>query len=89
MFPACSAPDEKDRRHLAYVSGKGDEHAARKDTALSRAKTLTQLHAELAGKIEGNRNHGDQLRAQMVLVEAVLKMLEADFNVRAIGPKSP
>jgi hypothetical protein len=84
MFPACSAPDEKDRRHLAYVSGKGDEHAARKD-ALSRAKTLAQLHAELAGKIEGNRNHGDQL----VLVEAVLKMLEADFNVRAIGPKSP
>ena len=50
-------------------------------------KTLTQLHAELAGKIEGNRKHGDKLRAQMVQVEAVMKMLEPEFNVRAISAK--
>jgi hypothetical protein len=28
--------------------------------------TLTQLHAELAGKIETNRKAGDKLRSQMV-----------------------
>jgi hypothetical protein len=49
--------------------------------------TLTQLHAELAGKIETNRQSGDKLRAQMVQVEAVIKMLEPEFNVRAISAK--
>jgi len=49
--------------------------------------TLTQLHAELAGKIEGNRKTGDRLRAQMVQVEAVIKMLSPDFNLGRISPK--
>src|SRR5258707_4117999 len=49
--------------------------------------TLTQLHAELAGKIETNRNHGDKLRAQMVQVEAVIKMLAPDFSVASIAAK--
>jgi len=49
--------------------------------------TLSQLHAELAGKIEGNRKSGDKLRAQMVQVEAVMKMLDPDFNARAISAK--
>lgn len=49
--------------------------------------TLTQLHAELAGKIEGNRKSGDKLRSQMVQVEAVMKMLDPDFNARAISAK--
>src|ERR1700733_6832540 len=49
--------------------------------------TLTQLHAELAGKIETNRKSGDKLRAQMVQVEAVIKMLAPDFNVSRIAPK--
>src|SRR5579872_4525216 len=49
--------------------------------------TLTQLHAELAGKIETNRKSGDKLRAQMVQVEAVIKMLSPDFNVSRIAPK--
>src|SRR5258708_16741922 len=49
--------------------------------------TLTQLHAELAGKIETNRNHGDKLRAQMVQVEAVIKMLAPDFSVAGIAAK--
>jgi hypothetical protein len=35
--------------------------------------TLTQLHAELAGNIESNRKSGDQLGAQMVQVEAVIR----------------
>jgi hypothetical protein len=42
--------------------------------------TLTQLHAELAGKIEGNRKTGDKLRAQMVQVEAVMKMLDPEIK---------
>jgi hypothetical protein len=49
--------------------------------------TLTQLHAELAGKIETNRKHGDKLRAQMVQVEAVIKMLVPDFSVASIAAK--
>src|SRR5258707_6098220 len=49
--------------------------------------TLTQLHAELAGKIETNRNQGDKLRAQMVQVEAVIKMLAPDFSVAGIAAK--
>jgi hypothetical protein len=49
--------------------------------------TLTENHAELAGKIETNRRPGDKLRSQMVQVEAVMKMLEPDFNARAISAK--
>jgi hypothetical protein len=49
--------------------------------------TLTQLHAELAGKIETNRSQGDKLRAQMVQVEAVIKMLAPDFSVASIAAK--
>lgn len=50
-------------------------------------KTLTQLHAELAGKIDGNRRTGDRLRAQMVQVEAVMKMLDPEVSVRGISAK--
>jgi hypothetical protein len=49
--------------------------------------TLTQLHAELAGKIETNRKSGDRLRAQMMQVEAVMKMLDPEVNLRLIAPK--
>jgi hypothetical protein len=49
--------------------------------------TLARLHAELAGKIETNRKSGDKLRAQMVQVEAVIKMLAPEFNVSRIAPK--
>jgi hypothetical protein len=49
--------------------------------------TLTQLHAELAGKIETNRKSGDKLRSQMVQVEAVMKMLDPEVNLRIIAPK--
>jgi hypothetical protein len=49
--------------------------------------TLTQLHAELAGKIETNRKSGDKLRSQMVQVEAVMNMLDPEFNARAISAK--
>lgn len=48
---------------------------------------MTQLHAELAGKIEGNRKSDDKLRMQMMQVEAVMKMLNPDVNLRAISVK--
>jgi hypothetical protein len=47
--------------------------------------TLTYLHAELAGKIGTNRKSGDKLCGQMVQVEAVIKVLEPDFQCPA-GP---
>ncbi|MCU1250010.1 MAG: hypothetical protein JWQ49_3039 [Edaphobacter sp.] len=49
--------------------------------------TLTQLHAELAGKIETNRKSGDKPRSQMVQVEAVMKMLDPEFSARSISAK--
>jgi hypothetical protein len=49
--------------------------------------TITQLHAELAGKIETNSKSGDKLRSQMVQVEAVMKMLDPEFNAWAISAK--
>jgi hypothetical protein len=50
-------------------------------------QTLTQLHAELGGKIETNRKSGDKLRLQMMQVEAVIKMLRPDFPINRIAPK--
>jgi hypothetical protein len=50
-------------------------------------QTLTQLHAELGGKIETNRKSGDKLRMQMMQVEAVIKMLRPDFPINRIAPK--
>ena len=49
--------------------------------------TLTQLHTGLAGKIETNRKSGDKLRSRMAQVEAVMKMLDPEFNARAISAK--
>jgi hypothetical protein len=49
--------------------------------------TLTQLHAELAGKIKANTKMGETLRAQTLQGEAVIKMLKPGFNVRIIAPK--
>jgi hypothetical protein len=48
--------------------------------------TLTQLHAELAGKIDSNRKSGDKLRMQMMQVEAVIKMLRSDFPSSGLPP---
>jgi hypothetical protein len=49
--------------------------------------TLKQLHAELGGKIETNHKSGNKLRAQMVQVEAVMKMLDPEFSTRGISIK--
>jgi hypothetical protein len=49
--------------------------------------TLSQLHAELAGKFSENRNAGVKIKTAMMQVEAVLQMLQPSFDVRAISAK--
>lgn len=47
--------------------------------------TLEQLHAELGGKILDNKAEAKRLAEAMVHVEAVLKMLQPDYDVRPIA----
>jgi hypothetical protein len=49
--------------------------------------TLGLLHAELAGKLLANKHEAIRLRAAMLQVEAVVKMLEPGFNVASIAAK--
>jgi hypothetical protein len=49
--------------------------------------TLSQLHAELAGKFAENRNAGVKIQTAMMQVEAVLQMLKPDFDIRSIAAK--
>jgi hypothetical protein len=50
-------------------------------------KTLSQLHAELAGKLMDNKRAAIRIRTSMMQVEAVIKMLHPDFNIGKISPK--
>jgi hypothetical protein len=49
--------------------------------------TLSQLHAELAGKLMDNKRAAVKIRTAMMQVEAVLQMLRPDFDVRTISAK--
>jgi hypothetical protein len=49
--------------------------------------TLSQLHAELAGKLMDNKRAAIKIRTAMMQVEAVLQMLRPDFDVRTISAK--
>src|SRR3977135_101833 len=49
--------------------------------------TLSQLHAELAGKFLENHRQGVRLKTAMLQVEAVLQMLQPGFNVQSIAAK--
>src|SRR5450756_1680711 len=49
--------------------------------------TLSQLHAELAGKFLENRNAAVKIKTAMLQVEAVLQMLRPGFSVAAIAAK--
>jgi hypothetical protein len=58
----------------------------RAEIATKQAKfTLEQLHAELGGKILDNKKEAERLAQRMKHVEAVLKMLDPAYNVRAIA----
>jgi hypothetical protein len=50
-------------------------------------QTLERLHAELGGKILENRQQGQNLAEQMRNVEAVIKMLDPSYSLRAISVK--
>ena len=47
--------------------------------------TLERLHAELGGKILDNKAEAERLRQAMMHVEAVLKLLDPDHNLRSIA----
>jgi hypothetical protein len=49
--------------------------------------TLSQLHAELAGKLMDNKRAAIKIRTAMMQVEAVLQMLQPGFSVVAIAAK--
>lgn len=49
--------------------------------------TLSQLHAELAGKFLENERNRVRLKTAMMQVEAVLLMLQPGFNVASIAAK--
>jgi len=49
--------------------------------------TLERLHSELGGKILENRQERDSLAEQMRHVEAVIKMLDPSYSLRAIAVK--
>ncbi len=48
---------------------------------------LIKLHAELGYRITKNKAEAEQLRDDMIHIEAVLKMLEPGFSARRIAPK--
>jgi hypothetical protein len=48
---------------------------------------LVQLHADLGGKIEKNREEAKRLAEDMKHVEAVIKLFAPDYNVRGIAVK--
>jgi hypothetical protein len=49
--------------------------------------TLSQLHAELAGKFLENERNRVRLKTAMMQVEAVLLMLQPGFNIKSIAAK--
>jgi hypothetical protein len=49
--------------------------------------TLSQLHSELAGKLSANQRETKRLRLSIFQVEAVMKMLSPEVNLRLIAPK--
>src|SRR5437667_8309308 len=50
-------------------------------------QTLERLHAELGGKIPENKQEHENLAGQMRHVEAVIKMLDPSYSLRAISVK--
>jgi hypothetical protein len=49
--------------------------------------TLSQLHAELAGKFLENRNAAVKIKTAMLQVEAVMQMLQPGFSVKGLSAK--
>jgi hypothetical protein len=69
----------------------GDPHFSGMPRADIKTKqavyTLSQLHAELAGKFLENERQRVRLKTAMMQVEAVLLLLQPGFNIRSIAAK--
>jgi hypothetical protein len=50
-------------------------------------QTLERLHAELGGQILENKDEAQRLAGQMRHVEAVIKVLDPGYSLRAISVK--
>jgi hypothetical protein len=48
---------------------------------------LERLHAELGGQLKENRQQAVNVLRRMKQVEAVLRMLDPDFNILGIAPR--
>ena len=48
---------------------------------------LIKLHADLGGQIFENRKRAEKLAGDMKHVEAVIRMFEPGFNLKAIAPR--
>src|SRR2546427_4636031 len=59
----------------------------RAPSARPAIRTLERLHAELGGKILENKQEHENLAGQMRHVEAVIKMLDPSYSLRAISVK--
>ena len=57
------------------------------DRYIPAVHALKRLHAELGGQIKENRREAARLAEAMKHVEAVLKMLQPEFNARAISAR--
>src|SRR2546423_9934389 len=49
--------------------------------------TLVQLHAELGGRIDSNKREAERLAASMKHLEAVIRMISPDYDIRRIAVK--
>jgi len=54
------------------------------DTDEQALYTLRQLHSELTGKLSVNQRETERLRLAIFQVEAVMKLLSPDVNLRLI-----
>ena len=48
---------------------------------------LVRLHADIGGRIKANKQEAERLAADMKHVEAVLKMFDPTYSVRAISAR--
>jgi hypothetical protein len=65
-----------------------DDDMPRAEIATKQALcTLAQLYSELAGKLSANQREAKRLRISVLQVEAVMKMLSPEMNLRLIAPK--
>jgi hypothetical protein len=67
--------------------GETDATAHKDPYARPAIQTLERLHAELGGKILENKQEHENLAGQMRHVEAVIKMLDPGYSLRAISVK--